>query len=118
MPCPERERGAAGRVSGAGGWRSCVRKGGAADPFPFWARGREAPDGGTRGDAPQCFRGRLPPPPIWPETRFEEACLSKIELETSGQLRKEGCPVGSPSAITKRSTVEGGGVGLEMNFAA
>jgi hypothetical protein len=36
----------------------------------------------------------------------------------SGQLRKEGCPVGSPSAITKRSAVEGGGVGLEMNFAA
>jgi hypothetical protein len=57
-------------------------KGGAADPCPFWARGREAPDGGTRGDAPQYFRGRLPPPPIWPETRFEEACLSQTrELE-------------------------------------
>jgi hypothetical protein len=37
----------------------------------------KVPEGGTRGDAPQCFRGRLPPPPIWPETRFEEACLSK-----------------------------------------
>jgi hypothetical protein len=69
-------------------------------------------------DAPQGFRGRLPAPPIWPETRFEEDCLSTLELETSGQLRKDGCSVGSPSEITKRSTVEGGGVGLEMNFAA
>ena len=104
-------------------WRrlDANHKGGAADPCPFWARGREVPEGGTRGDAPQYFRGRLPPPPIWPETRFEEACLSRLELEDiwpSGQLRKEGCPVGSPSAITKRSAVEGGGVGLEMNFAA
>jgi hypothetical protein len=53
-------------------------KNGAADPCPFLARGREAPDGGTRGDVPQCFRARLPPRPIWPETHFEESCLSRL----------------------------------------
>ena len=67
-------------------------KGGAADPCPFWARGREAPDGGTRGDAPQYFRGRLPPPPIWPETRFEEDCLSRLELESIWPTAEGGVP--------------------------
>jgi hypothetical protein len=32
--------------------------------------------------SPQGFRGRLPAPPIWPETRFEEDCLSTLELES------------------------------------
>ena len=57
-------------------------KGGAADPYPFLARGRGPSDGGTMWDAPQGFRGRLPAPPIWPETRFEEDCLSTLELES------------------------------------
>jgi hypothetical protein len=39
-------------------------KGGAADPARFGPGGARPPmaDGGTRGDAPQYFRGRLPPP--------------------------------------------------------
>jgi hypothetical protein len=74
-------------------------KGGAADPCPFWARGREVPRGDTRGDAPQCFRGRLPPPPIWPETRFEESCLSKLELESIWPTAEGGVPVGSQSTL-------------------
>ena len=53
-----------------------INKGGAADPCPFLARGRGPSDGGTMWDAPQGFRGCLPPPPIWPETRLRLRDLS------------------------------------------
>ena len=58
-------------------------KGGAADPCSFLARGRGPPDRGNLVDAPQCFRARFPPPPIWRKTRSEESCLDFSQLEQS-----------------------------------
>ena len=58
-------------------------RGGAADPCSFLARERDGPNQGTQGDAPQCFRARFSPPPIWPKTRSEESCLDFSQLEQS-----------------------------------
>ena len=67
-----------------------TRKGGAADPCPFLARGRGPSDGGTMWDAPQGFRGCLPPPPIWPETRLRLRDLSTSLPRSSGGKSQEG----------------------------
>ena len=70
-------------------------KGGAADPCPFLARGRGPSDGGTMWDAPQGFRGCLPPPPIWPETRLR---LRDLSTSLQGETKRgagTGCPGGT-----------------------
>jgi hypothetical protein len=60
----------------------------------------------------------FPLPPSGQKLVLRRTVSALMSWESIWPTAEGGCPVGSPSAITKRSAVEGGGVGLEMNFVA